>query len=374
MIIMNIKYYSAAFILSLICVSNTFADTGTSAMSFLKVDKGARATALGGAYTALGDDAFSVFYNPAGTVFMDRKEMAFSHNMWLEDISMENFSYVQQFSPKLSFLVAMNMMLSGDIKGYDVDGNSTGSFNARETVVSSGISYMVAKSFYVSVMGKYFSQSADDLSTTAFGADFGAEYKHELFRLGFSALNYGTKLKLDRQAFDLPASLRVGISREIIKKFTLAVDWIKYNDSDAQIAVGGEYAIPFDDEGVQILFARGGYSNNHETDTGNGMTLGVGFKTSDLRLDYAFAPYGDLGNAHVFSLSLMFGDSRENLRETYDYHFRSREENRKQSDKKYKVQTPTKTIDNKKNEPKDSEIIELKPMKKHENTVNDFTW
>ena len=41
-------------------------------------------------------------------------------------------------------------------------------------------------------------------------------------------------------------------------------------------------------------------------DMGSGLTAGFGFRISSLNVDYAFVPYGDLGNAHRFSLSYNF--------------------------------------------------------------------
>jgi len=38
-----------------------------------------------------------------------------------------------------------------------------------------------------------------------------------------------------------------------------------------------------------------------------GMFMGVGFRTKLGTMDYTLLPYGELGNAHRFSLSLKFG-------------------------------------------------------------------
>ena len=39
---------------------------GTTSANFLKIDVGARAAAMGGAFTALADDGSSLYWNPAG--------------------------------------------------------------------------------------------------------------------------------------------------------------------------------------------------------------------------------------------------------------------------------------------------------------------
>jgi len=38
---------------------------------FLKIDMGARAAAMGGSYSMVGDDASTMFYNPAGMAMME---------------------------------------------------------------------------------------------------------------------------------------------------------------------------------------------------------------------------------------------------------------------------------------------------------------
>src|SRR6056297_1782183 len=45
-----------------------FAKVGTFGAQFLKVGVSARATAMGSAYTAVGDNAEAVYWNPAGIV------------------------------------------------------------------------------------------------------------------------------------------------------------------------------------------------------------------------------------------------------------------------------------------------------------------
>ncbi|HTC21605.1 MAG TPA: hypothetical protein VK859_12200, partial [bacterium] len=39
---------------------------GTTTADILKINEGARPAAMGGAYTAMGDDIYSISYNPAG--------------------------------------------------------------------------------------------------------------------------------------------------------------------------------------------------------------------------------------------------------------------------------------------------------------------
>ncbi|MBI5244093.1 MAG: hypothetical protein HY922_10530, partial [Elusimicrobia bacterium] len=40
-----------------------------------------------------------------------------------------------------------------------------------------------------------------------------------------------------------------------------------------------------------------------------GMFMGAGFRSKALDFDYTLLPYGELGNAHRFSISMRFGSS-----------------------------------------------------------------
>ena len=55
------------------------ASPGSTTATFLLVPVGGRPVALGGAYTALAEDAYALHYNPAGLARAPR-EVAFAHN------------------------------------------------------------------------------------------------------------------------------------------------------------------------------------------------------------------------------------------------------------------------------------------------------
>ena len=57
--------------------------------SFLNVGVGARGLGMGGAYTALADDANALYWNPAGLSKLEKREFTASHaelfeNTWLD--------------------------------------------------------------------------------------------------------------------------------------------------------------------------------------------------------------------------------------------------------------------------------------------------
>ena len=347
-----------------------YADTGTAALPFLKVSGGARAAALAGAYTALGDDCNSIFANPAGSVYMDRRCLSLSHSIWLEDMSIENISYAQQISQHSTLLIGAAALFSGDMKYYGEDGSSSGTFDSMEMAASIGISHILSKRFYIAAQAKLFSQSGDNRSDRVTGGDVGAIYRGDYLKLGFSAVNLGPKIKLGEHPFDLPRTLRAGISRKVLKNLELGADWIDFIDSGSHFAAGAEYSLPIREDGEQVIFFRAGYASGSDKNAGSGISGGLGFKTSDLLADYAVMPYGDLGLAHRFSISLFFGEKRDNMREVYEYHYRSREENRKQSENKLFKKGKDRVADI----PVNQVFDEYKPLKETEKKVRDFTW
>ncbi|GAG58644.1 unnamed protein product, partial [marine sediment metagenome] len=56
---------------------------------------------------------------------------------------------------------------------------------------------------------------------------------------------------------------------------------------------------------TNIMALRVGYRTG-PADEGSGLTVGAGFRAGRILLDYAFVPYGDLGNTHRISLGMKF--------------------------------------------------------------------
>ena len=59
-------------------------NAGTSAFSFLKINAGARAVWMGGAFTGLADDENSLYYNPPCIATMEHRSFILgSHNYFV---------------------------------------------------------------------------------------------------------------------------------------------------------------------------------------------------------------------------------------------------------------------------------------------------
>lgn len=282
-------------------------------MPFLKVDAGARGAALSGAYCAAGDDALSVFYNPAGTALANKKELLLGHNEWLEEIRNETVAYLHPLGPRLTVFGGANLLLSGNMTRYDAAGTAKGSFNAMEGAFSVGASGALGDDLYGGAALKALTQQAAGKKAMAWAGDAGLLAAYGAWRFGASASNFGTPMKLGSVSFGLPLVLRAGVSRAILRDYMAAVEGVKAGGSDAAAIIAGEAR--FSTAPKEYFFVRAGYKTGRSRYAGPGFTAGAGLATRDFRLDYAFAPYGDLGDSHRATISFSFGKPRpERLR------------------------------------------------------------
>ena len=111
--------------------------------SFLTVGAGARALGMGGAYSALGEDADSLYWNPAGLARLERKDVAASHT---ELFAPSRHDYLAYAHPTTmgTFAGAFTYLSQGSLDGRDALGHPTGSYQASDSAASFGYAPPVA--------------------------------------------------------------------------------------------------------------------------------------------------------------------------------------------------------------------------------------
>ena len=299
---------AAAFFLLLLSAPPARAGAGSEALPFLKLDAGARGAALSGAYCAAGDDALSVFYNPAGTALTAKKEILLAHNEWLEGLRNETMAYVHPIGPRLTAFGGFNALFSGSMNRYNSVGYKTGTFNAMEAAVSAGVSVGFGLDYFGGAAVKVLSQQAAGGKASAWAGDAGLLKAAGDWRIGVSASNFGGRLKFGSRGFELPLILRAGVSRNFLQNYMVTVESVKAGRAAAASALGAEARVHSGPK--EYFFLRAGYKTGRSRNAGPGFTAGVGLTNRDLRVDYAFAPYGDLGDAHRVTVALRFGELR----------------------------------------------------------------
>jgi hypothetical protein len=127
------KYFLCAltviFFLNLLFFSNdTFSEEKYSpwAGEFLRMGVGARAMGMGNAYSAVDGDIFSSYYNPAGLVYMDGRQLTVSQRYMSMDRFMTHLAFGSRIGPDADFAFSWIGAGTDDIQGRDLNGNRTG--------------------------------------------------------------------------------------------------------------------------------------------------------------------------------------------------------------------------------------------------------
>ena len=276
---------------------------GTTGAAFLKIGVGARPTALGGAYTAISDDANSMYWNPAGLSRINGTQLSLMHNKWVQDINYEFVGVAVGDSGTAGFAFGLTFLWMGDIAVTTFNdrlGTSGRTFTARD--LSFVFAYGHQINDYVSMGGtlKRIRSTIDDISANATAFDLGLLVSLPIqgVTLGATVQNLGNRLKFVQDSDRLPLVYKIGAAYSYQNRLTLAVDLAKPIDNRFRVNAGGEFVL------MKTLALRGGYNSSNDLD--NGFTGGAGVRIRTISIDYAFVPFGVLGNTHRVSAMFQF--------------------------------------------------------------------
>lgn len=292
---------------ALLITMTTFAsagEPGSSGFTFLRLGNGARAGAMGEAFTAVADDATSIYYNPAGMAAVEEVELNLTHNEWLMDIRFEQATVANEMWGGVGGL-SFTGLYYGSIDRYGEYPSLTpdGTFSPYDMALSLGYARDVIPNLAVGAAFKVIYSKIDFESATGYAFDLGVTHRSKIkgLILAASLLNLGPQTSFVEEKFYPPFQLRLGGAYEIRKEalhggIILAADVVFPNDNDAKTHLGFEYAYE------KLLMVRLGYKIGYDVQAAT-MGAGIGWKT--LRFDYAYMPVDfDLGDAHRFSLTV----------------------------------------------------------------------
>ncbi len=284
-------------------------DVGTSGAQFLKLGVNARAIAMGEAYSAVADGADAIYWNAAGLEQVKGKAFSVMHSAYLQDINHDFAAYAQRMGIVGVVGVGVQYLSANSIDQTDSVGTNVGTFKPSDLAVNLAWAREFSdfgSPFVVGLNGKYVRSRI--IETAEAGAvDFGVAWNmYEKWRFGATVQNLGTALKFRDESDDLPVTVRLG-SSFTYKKLILSLDGIFPRDNDPAAAVGAEYKMPISQD---LWFAtRGGFNSRTINDLNKGISsigagAGLGWKTYSV--DFAWVPFGNLGNTYRISLSAKF--------------------------------------------------------------------
>ncbi len=305
-----------------------YPSAGTTSAAFLKIGVGARAVSMAGAFTALADDPYAAYWNPAGLASGYGRAAVFTHNEYFEGLAQEYAGYMLP-GENIGFLRntrfsdgALGLGLNYFHTPKDLERRSglneadmlnpvspvEGKFKAYDLALGAAYGFNYSRDLRLGAGLKFIRQSIDTYSGNTAALDVGALYDFQWldrqFTAGFAAQNIGPGVKFEEKRFDLPLTFKAGLGHRIYDRGTLlGLDVSKPIDNYPSIALGAEQ--PFSDR----LFLRAGYryrQHGNELGAFSGLAAGVGFIYERFSFDYAFSPFGDLGAAHRLSLAYRF--------------------------------------------------------------------
>lgn len=193
----------------------------------------------------------------------------------------------------------------GSFDGRDASGLSTGTYGASQFGIGMGWGKKLIGDLAVGLSLHGSQQNLGNGMSFLFGTDAGLLLRtKDGWGAGLSYDGFG----LGNTSQDLAASLRVGASKEWTGKSlslitSLGGSWEPQGGSSLQVGMEGGYG--------SVLFLRAGYNLQLQT-TGfsgfQGFSAGAGIVLDSIHVDYAFVPYGDLGNTHLVSVGYSFGE------------------------------------------------------------------
>ncbi|HPG42051.1 MAG TPA: PorV/PorQ family protein [bacterium] len=312
---------------------------GTTAASFLGISVGPRATALGGAFAAVADDATSLYYNPAGIARAGRSQFVFAYTSWLVDTDFSWIGLMFNLDGTNAIGLSLTQLNYGEEEVTTVlDPEGTGEkWGASDISIALSYARNLTDRFSIGGNAKYIQEKLWNESASAFAFDVGLLYITELhdMRLGMSITNFGTDMRLDGKDllkrvdldpdaighnenivsrlktddWPLPLFFRVGLAMDVLKqenlRLTTAIDALRPSDNSEVLNVGAEMEL------YRLLFLRGGYKSLFREDSEEGLTLGMGLNFStgpgfSWAFDYTFADFGLLEDINMFSLGVTF--------------------------------------------------------------------
>jgi hypothetical protein len=287
----------------------TFAasDAGRTAANFLQIGVGARAAAMGGAYSAASQGVYSVYWNPAGLANMSASEISLTHFAWYQDVKLNHGAAAFPLSDRWTVAVSATHLDYGTIDGYDNNGLSTGQISSYDFAGAVSVGWAANDRLSVGVTGKYINQKLAELNATGFAADLGVIYRLPRVSLAAVLANVGPQMKYDLLSEHLPTSGRLSIAvTPFGESFFTAFEIEKAQIGDVTLKQGFEY-----NYGGQY-FLRAGYNyypNRDAMNFGSGPTFGAGIRFNRAGLDYAYTPKDShtSDDLHRFSLTFFLG-------------------------------------------------------------------
>ncbi len=288
-------------------------DGGGGTRSVFILGAGSRAISMGGAFTAVADDASAVFYNPAAMKINGAPTLMANHISLFSGFTDASYDYLGLVWPTLgagSFGAGLLTTGTGGIKGFDEFSRPTGELSYRESlgIVSYAFDmpWRFAGTWSVGTSIKILNQRIGDYSDTGTGLDLGLLYRIKYIDGLTFGMNLqdivGAKTKLVSASDEVYRTMMFGLGyRRALgesSRLTVSVQMDMPEKADNDLRFGAEYTIR------NMISIRMGYDSES-------FTAGIGFAWHGYSFDYGYFSREEAGSSHPITITARLGTPLE---------------------------------------------------------------
>lgn len=295
---------------------------------------GARSAGMSEAYAGMADDIAALSFNPAGLSGLERPQLMVSHYEWFGDIRYEWISLAQPIADILTAAVSVSYLhtpttprtveSSAGAWGYTEDGT----FRYSDVLVQVGfgmtpiMDLRLGATFRLAESTISFADTSSPMpeykrrgSSLSLGLIYETPIPDLRLGLCYRDTELSAKGFLSRSAA-IPHEIAFGASYRLKFKARRRGAPEEGPPPENSLILAGEVDLPSDRStlfklGAEYQMTNGfslrmGYRNDPDRSGITRLSGGMGYRSGNYQIDYAFVSYGDLGDVHRVSLTLRF--------------------------------------------------------------------
>ncbi len=266
----------------------------TTSWGFVKLTTNARAVAMGDAYSAVGNDISSVFYNPAGITQLETERAVMGgYSKWLVGSSLGTFAFGVKTSVATFAVSAIYFQTDEFEERTSQNPAGTGRMvSANDIAVGLTIAKQLTDKLSFGGQIRYVKEDLDLIDFSTVDVNFGTVFftGYRSTRLAMSLRNLGSDKEVVAQKARIPTVFYISGAGEIYGNLgdpfslTASVEQAFFTDYAARYYFGGEAWIN------NMLALRAGYKTRHDSES---WSIGAGLKqnigSQSLTVDVAFS-------------------------------------------------------------------------------------
>jgi hypothetical protein len=281
------------------------AASGMTVFDFLKLPKNAIQASLA-SMSSFGKNASMP--NPAVLGLVDKYNIQATHASHFQDVSYNSVYFAVPIKQAVLSIMYDGLdygNMDRTIEASDGDYVKDGFFSADDSCAQINAGRQISKEVIAGAGMKYVKNNIDGGSLSGMAIDLAVLYLPSAYwSLSGGLENVG--FKADK--YNLPCNAYISYKNSLDESFDIGFELKTFFDGIIQLK--GAFEINRD----QVFFLRGGYScpiNNNNNSLGEwykrNLSFGFGINIKKtISIDYAWLPYGELGNMSVFSLRVEF--------------------------------------------------------------------